>query len=245
MKIILGSASPRRRELLSQIGLSFEVLVSKTEEIITSTIPCEVVEELSLQKARAVADMIKAGKRNNVGMIKDSIRNNVGMIKEGKPAKEDGNCVNDGILIIGADTIVASGNRILGKPKDEEDAFRMLSALQGRDHEVYTGVSLIYLGKDEKVKTFHEMTKVSFYPMTDEEIRGYIAGFDPMDRLGVTEKRTKCYGPEWTDKAGGYAIQGFCARFIRGIQGDYSNVVGLPLGRLYQEIKQMCAEITV
>ena len=190
MRIILASASPRRRELLEQIGLQFEVKVSNVQEHITASKPGKIVEELSEQKARAVLEALT-------------------------DAKED-------VLVIGADTIVAKEDRILGKPRSMEHAVEMLEWLSGNTHEVYTGVTLFYIKAGEKLlcKTFHEMTKVHFYPMTDKEISEYVSTNDCMD------------------KAGSYGIQGFCARYIRGIEGDYNNVVGLPVGRLYQEIKE-------
>ena len=185
-KIILASASPRRRELLTQIGLDFDVVVSETEEKITSTEPAKVVEELSAQKAEAVWEKLAT--------------------------------ITD-IIVLGADTVVACDGKILGKPADTEAAVAMLTMLQGRGHEVYTGVTILYEQNGErKTLTFHEKTTVHFYPMTDAQIREYVATGDPMD------------------KAGSYGIQGFCARYIRGIEGDYNNVVGLPVGRVYQEL---------
>ena len=189
MKIILASASPRRRELLTQIGLEFQVVVSNVEEKVTATAPAAVVEELSAQKAEGVLQMLR------------------------EQAQEEADS-----LIIGSDTIVAVDGQILGKPKSPEDAKRMLRMLQGRAHEVYTGVTVLRGGTEER-RTFHEETKVLFFPMTEEDIETYVATNDPLD------------------KAGAYGIQGFCARYIQGIEGDYNNVVGLPVGRLYQEIK--------
>ncbi|MCD8156284.1 MAG: Maf family protein [Clostridiales bacterium] len=189
MRIILASASPRRRELLARLGMDFEVIPSKGEEVITKEIPAEIVTELAVQKAQAVAKLLK------------------------NRAEED-------ILLIGADTIVVNEGKILGKPVDEEDACRMLRALSGRTHQVYTGVCLIYRCRDEeRTHTFYEKTDVDFFPMSEQEIRDYVATGDPMD------------------KAGAYGIQGVCGKFIRGIQGDYNNVVGLPIARLYQELK--------
>lgn len=185
MKVILASASPRRKELLEQIGIQFEIQVSKADETITTNVPSDVVEELSTIKAMAVL-----------------------------PGNEEA-------LIIGADTVVACEGTILGKPGTPEIAKEMLGKLQGREHQVYTGVTLLYKGKK---CTFHEKTDVKFYPMTPEEIAEYVATGDPMD------------------KAGAYGIQGFCARYIERIQGDYNNVVGLPIGRLYQEMKQFIKE---
>lgn len=190
MRIILASASPRRRELLTQIGVDFEVIVSDVEEKVTADLPHEVVMELSAQKAESV--------------MKD--------LSSQKDAEQT--------IVIGADTVVACGGEILGKPKDGEDAGRMLRMLSGREHEVYTGVSFVYSGC-EKAHTFYECTKVKFASMTEREIEEYIATKDPMD------------------KAGAYGIQGFCARYIEGIEGDYNNVVGLPVCRVYQELKKL------
>lgn len=186
-RIILASQSPRRRELLTQIGLKFEVIPSTVEEVITSTNSVEVVQELAQQKARDVAEV--AGRE----MEKDSL------------------------LVIGADTIVVYEGKILGKPGDKEDAVRMLTMLQGKEHSVYTGVALLS-GEQEIV--FAEETWVQMCPMTPEEIAWYVNTGEPMD------------------KAGAYGIQGLCARFVRQIQGDYNNVVGLPVGRIYQELKK-------
>lgn len=185
-KIVLASASPRRSELLTQIGIPFTVHKSTCEEKISSTVPAEVVCELSRQKAEDVWQM---------------------------PSYKD-------CIVIGADTIVAYEGTILGKPKDAEDACRMLRRLAGNTHEVYTGVTFCYRQKgEEKVHTFFEKTQVTFYPMSEAEIQAYVATGDPLD------------------KAGSYGIQGQCAAYIKGITGDYNNVVGLPVGRLYQELK--------
>lgn len=127
--------------------------------------------------------------------------------------------------MIGADTVVASEGKILGKPSSQKDAVKMLQSLQGREHEVYTGVTIMAReGNENRKKTFHEKTKVVFYPMSDEEIRSYVNTGEPMD------------------KAGAYGIQGKSAVFIKEISGDYNNVVGLPLARLYQELKNMGIE---
>lgn len=200
-KIILASASPRRRELLTQIGLDFEVVVSETEEKITSTEPAKVVEELSAQKAEAVWGWMHLQTDAGSG--------------EKKAVAQD-------YIVIGADTVVACDGKILGKPGTVENAVAMLYMLQGREHEVYTGVTILYSENGEQRKlTFHEKTAVHFSPMSEEEIREYVATGDPMD------------------KAGAYGIQGFCARYISGIEGDYNNVVGLPVGRVYQELRKL------
>lgn len=189
-KIILASASPRRRELLEQGGIPFTVIPSQAEEKITTEQPGQVVEELSYLKCSDIYE-------KSLGDV----------------------------LVIGADTVVASEGKILGKPSSQKDAVKMLQSLQGREHEVYTGVTIMAReGNENRKKTFHEKTKVVFYPMSDEEIRSYVNTGEPMD------------------KAGAYGIQGKSAVFIKKISGDYNNVVGLPLGRLYQELKNMGIE---
>lgn len=191
MKLYLASASPRRKELLRQVGLSFKVVPSTVEEKITKEKPDEVVEELSYQKAVDVCGRLAA---------------------EGK---ED-------FVVIGADTVVSAWGKILGKPSDKEEAARMLKDLQGGSHQVYTGVTLAWKYKDmaPMYATFSECTDVTMYAMTDEEIQRYVDSGEPMD------------------KAGAYAIQGLFAAHIQGICGDYNNVVGLPVGRLCQELKK-------
>ncbi len=189
MKIYLASGSPRRRELLTQIGIEYEVRVSEADEDCDIADPAKMVEELSRRKAFAVADELKAEDESD-------------------------------FCVIGADTVVALDGEILGKPKDKSDAVRMLRELSGRAHEVFTGVTIVKVsGGVKNTNTFNECTKVHFYAMSDEEIEEYVSTGDPLD------------------KAGAYGIQGFCARYISGIEGDYNNVVGLPIGRLYREMK--------
>lgn len=212
MRVILASASPRRRELLTQIGIEFEVQVSDVEERITATEPCEVVQELSRQKAEAVMTVRRKQLQPGMEEAQDS------QGRQDLQGRLDSQ--TDRILVIGADTIVACGREILGKPKDAADAVRMLRLLSGRSHEVYTGVTLVCDWNPEPY-SFYECTKVHFAPMTEAEIAEYVATGDPMD------------------KAGAYGIQGFCARYITGIEGDYNNVVGLPVGRVYQEMKKL------
>ena len=131
------------------------------------------------------------------------------------------------ILVIGADTVVAYENQILGKPKDEEDARRMLSMLSGKTNSVYTGVTFVFIDKDGRTgeHCFYEKTDVSMYTLTEEEIDRYISSGDPMD------------------KAGSYGIQGRFAIHIKGIHGDYNNVVGLPVARLYQELRKLGVDV--
>lgn len=203
-QIILASASPRRKELLEQIGLQFDICPAKGEEIITKTIPHEVVQELASQKAKEVAAMVKSYEDTHEELV----------------TPQD-------IMVIGADTIVAYENEILGKPKDEEDAFRMLSMLSGNTHSVYTGVSIVLLAASGKVGeiTFYEKTDVRMREMNEAEIRRYIETGEPMD------------------KAGAYGIQGKCAIYIDKIDGDYNNVVGLPIAAIYRELKNLGIDI--
>ena len=180
-ELILASASPRRRELLSLAGVDFTVKVADVEERIPENAsPDEVVKALAMQKAQAVA-------RDNP----DSI-------------------------VIGSDTVVALGNTILGKPRDEENAVEMLTALSGRGHTVYTGVAIIC---GEKISSFCEATQVVFHTLDEKEIRDYVATKEPMD------------------KAGAYGIQGKGCVLVEKIVGDYFNVVGLPVSRVYRELK--------
>ena len=124
-------------------------------------------------------------------------------------------------IIIGADTVVARGEKIMGKPKDAADAKQMLRSIADDCHQVYTGVTLIRTGAHPQSVTFQEKTDVCLYPISDAELDAYIASGDPMD------------------KAGAYGIQGYFAIYVKRIVGDYYNVVGLPIGRVYQELKRM------
>ena len=196
--IILGSASPRRRELLAQIGADFEVRVSNKEEIYHSNVPEEIVKELALMKAENVAEEL--AEENPAGAVKSTV-------------------------VIGADTIVVLDGKILGKPADEADAVRMLSSLQGRRHDVYTGVAVLdYDENGEKhVYNYPVGTAVYVNEMTEEEIRAYVETKDPLD------------------KAGAYGIQGRFAAHIDRIEGDYYNVVGLPVSRVYRTLRELGA----
>lgn len=129
-------------------------------------------------------------------------------------------------LIIGADTVVACDGEILGKPSDREDAFRMLWKLQGQTHQVYTGVTLLLKKKHTwQTHTFSEKTDVQFYPVSREELLAYIETGEPMDKVGS------------------YGIQGGFGIYVKGICGDYNNVVGLPVGRLVYELKKLGIDI--
>ncbi|WP_196591242.1 Maf family protein [Pectinatus frisingensis] len=174
--IILASKSPRRRELLKQIGCRFICESSDTDEVKTGA-----PEELVMVNARMKAANIAAKHKDT--------------------------------WIIGADTIVALDNRIYGKPADTEEAAAMLGKIAGRTHEVYTGIALVY--NDECWQDM-AVTQVEMAAMTNNEIHKYVLTGEPLD------------------KAGAYAIQGKCAVFIKGINGSYSNVVGLPLQKLYE-----------
>ena len=159
-RVILASASPRRLDLLRQVGIEPEIEPSHVEEVITSTVPDQVVMELSRQKAQDIA-----------------------ALHTGEDA-----------IVIGADTVVAYDGKILGKPKDEADAVRMIRSFQGKVHQVYV------------------------CSMTEQQIEDYVKTGEPMD------------------KAGAYGIQGRFAVWVKGISGDYNNVVGLPLGRVCREL---------
>ena len=209
VRLVLASASPRRRELLSQIGLEFSVMPSTKEENAKTTEAGALVQELSRQKAVDIWEQLSGGQGQNPDTDQEQIS------EETQEPNLNGKRQPE-LLVIGADTVVCCEGKILGKPHSREAAAEMLTALQGRSHEVYTGVTLY---SQSETVTFFECTQVEFYPMTEVEISEYIDSKEPMD------------------KAGAYGIQGLGARFVKGIRGDYNNVVGLPVGRLYQELK--------
>ncbi len=187
-RIILASASPRRRELLTQYGVSYTIIPAAGEETIEDTDPSLVVQHLAQAKAKEVA----------LSLPENELQNDT--------------------LVIGADTIVVYKGKILGKPADPEDAVRMLTMLQGKIHQVYTGVAWYHHRPDGwHPHTFYECTDVEFYPVSEKEIRMYVNTGEPMD------------------KAGAYGIQGTWGKYVRGIRGDYNNVVGLPAARLFHE----------
>ena len=209
VRLVLASASPRRRELLSQIGLEFTVMPSTKEENAKTTEAGALVQELSRQKAVDIWEQLSGGQGQNPDADQEQIS------EETQEPNLNGKRQPE-LLVIGADTVVCCEGKILGKPHSREAAAEMLTALQGRSQEVYTGVTLY---SQSETVTFFECTQVEFYPMTEVEISEYIDSKEPMD------------------KAGAYGIQGLGARFVKGIRGDYNNVVGLPVGRLYQELK--------
>ena len=178
-RIILASQSPRRKQLLEQIGITkFDILVPQADEAYDAALPPEeIVSSISRRKAEAACAL--AGDAEAV--------------------------------IITADTMVFLGGLRLGKPRDQVDAFTMLSALSGRIHQVCTGVTVC---RGERMETRAETTAVTFRPLTQDEIWGYIRSGDPMD------------------KAGAYGVQGLAALFVSRIEGDYFNVMGLPLALL-------------
>lgn len=187
MPVILASASPRRKEILSMLGVSFDVEVSKTEEVTMQTEPEEIVKDLAAQKAAAVAKHHK----------------------------------NETCMIIGSDTIVWLSGKVLGKPADAAEAKAMLSGLSGNTHTVYTGVCIIKCENGKLTKTcFADAADVTFAEMDESEIDWYVST------------------GESTDKAGAYAVQGLGARFVKGIRGDFYTVMGLPMARLYEELRR-------
>jgi len=188
-KIILASASPRRRELLAQAGYEFEIQVSHKEEIYISETPDEIVKELALLKAKDIAEQNDA----------------------------------KNMIVIGADTVVAHKGAILGKPQSKDDAYEMIKGFQGDKHQVYTGVAILDYDIDGKETIVNHAVKTDVYvnPMTDEEIWNYIQSDNVMD------------------KAGSYGIQSGFAVHIEKIEGDYFNVVGLPVSYIYQMLKKL------
>lgn len=183
LKVVLASASPRRKELLSLIFNEYDICPADCDEALPEGIKAqEAVEYLSLIKNKATVEIC-----------------------------------DENSLVISADTVVAVEGEILGKPQDKEDARRMISLLSGREHQVFTGVTLSLKGN---FKTFSEKTDVVFYKLTDKEIEDYISTDEPYD------------------KAGAYGIQGKAGLLVKAVNGDYYNVVGLPVARLKREIME-------
>jgi len=182
MKYILASASPRRREILANLGLDFTVLTSEADETCSLSDAPSLAEALAKRKGQAVADMLSA-----CGHF------------------------DDDTVIISADTVVECEGCILGKPRDRQDAIRMMLMLSGKAHRVVTGFALT---DQNGAASGYAVTEVVFSPMTEEEILWYVDSGE-------------CY-----DKAGGYGIQGSASLFIEGIRGCYFNVVGLPVNAL-------------
>ncbi len=210
-QIILASQSPRRIQLLKQIGIDATVCPSHIVEKISSNMPEEIVLELSFQKAADVACRLTRdahGLALEIGAGCDTPQTDIGYsaLQNTQP------------VIIGADTIVSIDGLVLGKPSTHEDAYSMICLLSGKTHQVHTGVSLIS-GKNRL--SFVEKTDVEVWKMDEHEIRAYAYSEEPMD------------------KAGAYGIQGSFAKYIRAIQGDYFNVVGLPVARLYHMLKEL------
>ncbi len=189
MKFILASQSPRRKELLSRVVSDFDVRVSHVEEVVPASLqPQEVVMHLAKIKAEAVARELRLE----------------------QPAQR--------FAVIGADTVVVLDHQIMGKPKDRADCVRMLSALSGREHAVYTGVAVVVDGRTE---SFYGRTAVRFLQLSDEEINWYASLDEPYD------------------KAGAYGIQGYGSLLVEGICGDYFNVMGLPVASLRRRLLSM------
>jgi septum formation protein len=181
--LILASGSPRRKELLKNLRLTFDVVVSQIDESFNEDMrPEEVVMHLAYQKASDVAKLYPYS------------------------------------FVIGADTIVCCENQILGKPKDQQEAFDMLKMLSGKTHEVFTGVSIVH---GQKHSTFYEKTEVTFWELSDEEIHDYISSGEPLD------------------KAGSYGIQELGSALVKKIHGDYFSVVGLPVSRTIRELRKL------
>ena len=210
-RIILASGSPRRLELMHQAGFEVEVVPSHADENIGGT-PEEVVRCLSIRKAEDVVRLF----------LQEKAENAAGEILQVRKEEQEPGKMQDPIIVLGADTIVARDSDILGKPSSPEEAAATLRSLSGRSHDVYTGVTLVMAenGAIQREGTFSVRTRVHVCSLTEEEIRDYVATGDPMD------------------KAGSYGIQGMFARYVEKIEGDYYNVVGLPISAVYHKFKE-------
>lgn len=182
-QLILASASPRRKDLLEEVGLSFEVIAAQIEEYMEEDLSTqEAIQQIALRKAEVVFENHRDA------------------------------------IVIGADTMVCFGCEVLGKPKSKEDAYRMLSLLSGKTHRVLTGVAIV---SDSQSLSFCEETEVTFYDLTEALMVEYIASGEPFD------------------KAGAYGIQGKGKLLVKEIHGDYYTVVGLPIAKVYREVKKL------
>ncbi|MBQ1871525.1 MAG: septum formation protein Maf [Lachnospiraceae bacterium] len=197
-KMILASGSPRRKEILKEAGYNFDVIPSDATEEAKYKRPAYYVQELAAVKVKDVCDRVLSETK---------------LYENGKYRKGE-------VIILGADTVVCLYDDILGKPKNEKDAFNMIKSLSGKKHCVYTGISLIRAvdGKVVKRRTTYLRTGVNVAELSDDEINEYI-------------KTGECM-----DKAGAYAIQGKFAKHIERIEGNYHNVVGLPINEVYKLI---------
>jgi len=242
--IILASSSPRRHELIRTLGIDPVIIASQADETVEpAKSPHEVVQELALRKALAVSEQLES--------------------------------VQPGTIVIGADTIVVLDGEILGKPRDEQDAARMLHMLQGRSHDVYSGVACVDV-EGRRHAAGCRRTVVHMKPLTDDQIRRYVKTGEPMDKAGaygttmhlgdigqyrvisespsgqpeiivghtvskvtfrpMSDEEIQAYVEtgEPLDKAGGYGVQGLGSVFIEKIEGDFYSIMGLPLNLLYQ-----------
>jgi len=210
--LVLASASPRRRELLTQAGFTFHVHPAHIpEDPRPNEDPIAYVIRLAREKAEAVFAALTQNPVQSAG--ENDKRQGTTSVVPQKPQNEARALAPEGstaesIIVLGADTTVTIDNQILGKPENAADAARMLRQLSGRTHRVITGVAIVTATRTEVAA---EVTGVTFLTLSDDEIAAYIATGEPMD------------------KAGAYAIQGRAARWIPRITGDYSNVVGLPI----------------
>lgn len=189
-RIILASASPRRKELLKHIFAEYDVIPSESEENAEFRNPEDFVMDLSYRKAYEVYEKVLA---------------------------DDSNMNGDDFLVIGCDTIVYLDGKVLGKPDGKEGAKEMLKSLSGKKHSVYTGICIMI--SDGRVIKAYEKTDVYVDMLLDSEIDAYVLTGDPLD------------------KAGAYGIQGDFSKHISKIDGDYFNVVGLPVNKLYKLFK--------
>lgn len=194
-RVVLASGSPRRKEILTNLGVKFEAVPSGKEEKMSDDIaPSELVKGLAKMKGSDIAEQLTA-----------------------TADKENG---GEPVVVIGSDTVVAYGGKVLGKPKGREGAYDMIKMLAGNTHTVFTGVYIFIRKEDgsEEEVNFSVGTEVDVYPMTEAEINAYIDT------------------PEPYDKAGAYAIQGLFAPYIKGVRGDYYTIVGFPIGSIVHEL---------
>ncbi|MEE3420304.1 MAG: Maf family nucleotide pyrophosphatase [Lachnospiraceae bacterium] len=218
-RVILASQSPRRRELLHQVGIFPEIMPSGAEEKTNYSNPSDIVMDLSSQKAMSIAREIEKAAVRNIPS------DNTEQFLE-KTLSAEENALADPFYVVGSDTIVYSRDKVLGKPQSHEEAYQMIRSLSRNVHQVYTGVTILRGIRSENGlhwdrTSFFEAASVHVAPMTEEEIRAYTDSAEPMD------------------KAGAYGIQGPFAAYVESIMGDYTTIVGLPVSHTVRVLKEM------
>lgn len=216
MKLVLASQSPRRRELMGMVASDFSVRVSQADEALSpDTPPAAAVEELALRKALAVQRSLAGEERECAVVVGCDTLVAIGEKVLERPRGQGP------FVVECSDAVPTDGERVLGKPHSREECLAMLAALSGREHTVHTGVALLW---GERRRVFRETAQVEFWPLSREVMDWYSGTDEPYD------------------KAGGYGVQGLGALLVKGVRGDYYTVMGLPVSRLWRELREFAPD---